>query len=177
MHTLRSAPSRDENRVLVTTLLFNGSTAPQLTSGVSSTASRVGSSRWNLAAALIKSVPIELARGDGMGRCDLLAPNVEVRCAEGDGKSIGVPTFVRVDDVGDNDDVDIESERLGRFLSSRIERPEVARCRDADAAGFREGVATAGDAIVLGGESWTNSVGESDHVRWMITFLVAHWGL
>jgi hypothetical protein len=63
--------------VLVTTLLFNGSTAPQLTSGVSSTASRVGSSRWNLAAALIKSVPIELVRGDGMGRCDLLAPNIE----------------------------------------------------------------------------------------------------
>jgi hypothetical protein len=172
IHTLRSAPSRDENRVLVTTLLFNGSTAPQLTSGVSSTASRVGSSRWNLAAPLIKSVPIEPVRGDGMGRCGLFAPNIGSRCVEGDGESIGVPTFVGVDDVGDNDDVDVESERLGRFLSSSNERPEVARCRDTDAVGFREGVATVGD--VMGGESWTNSVGKSDHVRWMITFLVAH---
>lgn len=85
--------------MLVTTLLFNGSTAPQLTSGVSSTASSVGSSRWNLAAAFIKSGPIELTRGDGTGRFDVLAPNIEVRRTEGDGESTGVPTFVGVDDV------------------------------------------------------------------------------
>jgi hypothetical protein len=59
-------------------------------------------------------------RSDGIGRCDVLAPNVEVRRTEGDreAESTGVPTFVG---VGDNEDVEVESERLGRFLSSSSE--------------------------------------------------------
>ena len=55
----------------------------------------------------------------GTGCCDLLAPNA--RCAGEDGGSISVPTFVGVDDVGDNDVVDVDSERLGSFLSSSNE--------------------------------------------------------
>ena len=75
--------------------------------------------RSNFVTALIESVPIEVARVVGTGRCDLLAPNA--RCAGEDGGSIGVPTFVGMDDVGDNDVVDVDSERLGGFLSSSNE--------------------------------------------------------
>lgn len=59
-------------------------------------------------------------RSEGIGRCDVLVPKVELRRTEGDGEagSTGIPTFVG---VGDNEDVEVESERLGRFLSSSSE--------------------------------------------------------
>lgn len=166
--------------MLVTTRLLRGSTAPQLTSGVSKTASNVGSSRWYLAAAEIRSVPNELVRGDAVGRWDVLEPIVDVRrsaSGEGDLYSVGVPTLVGVEDVGETEAVEAESERLGRFLSSRSEWLETALWRAEEAPGLNDEVATVGDARVLeDGESCRISFDASAQVRCKITVFVAHCG-
>lgn len=101
----------------------------------------------------------------------MLEPNIEVRrwvIGEGEEDSVGVPTLVGVDEVGEIGivDTDAERERLGRFLSSRRERPETDRWRAEDGAGLSDEVTTVGDAKTLDdGESCKNSTGFSAHVK------------
>lgn len=101
----------------------------------------------------------------------MLEPNIDVRrwaIGEGEEDSVGVPTFVGVEEVGEmgNVDTDAERERLGRFLSSKRERPEMDRWRTEDPAGLRDEVTTVGDARTLDdGESCKGSTGISAHVK------------
>lgn len=125
--TLRSAPLLVENRVLVSTRLLLGSTAPQLTSGVSRTASSAGSSLAYRAAAAANSgfVPNMLTRGESDGRWlefdMVLAPSSDgLRLAEVDGEAESIDrfAFTGVDIAGEIDDAETDAarDRLGRFL-------------------------------------------------------------
>lgn len=74
--TLRSAPALELNRVAVVTRLFNGSTAPTATSGVSITASSFGG-RTRTAGSFRKSLMLML--GLGVGREFVLRDSDDAR--------------------------------------------------------------------------------------------------